>query len=157
MVERGAWVLLAYRLPREPSSPRTALWRKLRRLGAAQIVDGLVALPQNRDTREQFEWLAEEVQEAGGEATVWLAEPAAAAQGRALAAALTRQVAAEYRELIAAARRARDEDAAARGRALRRLRAEMRRVRARDYFPPLERQQAEAALADLASLVEVES
>ena len=24
------WVLLAYRLPREPSTPRIALWRKLR-------------------------------------------------------------------------------------------------------------------------------
>jgi hypothetical protein len=34
----GDWVLLAYRLPREPSTPRIALWRGLRRLGAAQIV-----------------------------------------------------------------------------------------------------------------------
>ncbi len=32
------WVLLAYRLPREPSTPRIALWRRLRRLGAAQVL-----------------------------------------------------------------------------------------------------------------------
>ena len=41
----GEWVLLSYRLPREPSTPRIAVWRKLRRLGVAQISDGLVALP----------------------------------------------------------------------------------------------------------------
>src|SRR5690242_10765482 len=52
------WVLLAFRLPREPSTPRTALWRKLRQLGAAQLLDGLVALPLDARNREQFEWLA---------------------------------------------------------------------------------------------------
>ena len=39
------WVLLAYRIPREPSTPRISVWRKLRRLGAVQILDGLVGLP----------------------------------------------------------------------------------------------------------------
>jgi hypothetical protein len=34
------WVLLAYRLPREPSAPRLAVWRSLKRLGAAQLLDG---------------------------------------------------------------------------------------------------------------------
>src|SRR5438552_17238224 len=43
-----AWVLLAYRLPRDPSTPRSALWRKLRRLGAVQVLDGLAALPLER-------------------------------------------------------------------------------------------------------------
>jgi len=49
----GEWVLLSYRLPGEPSTPRIALWRKLRRLGVAQISDGLVALPRGARTREQ--------------------------------------------------------------------------------------------------------
>src|SRR5262249_39018906 len=34
---RDRWVLLAYRLPREPSTPRIAVWRRLRRLGALQL------------------------------------------------------------------------------------------------------------------------
>ncbi|MFD8246659.1 hypothetical protein [Nocardia sp. NPDC059691] len=34
-------MMLSYRMPREPSTPRTALWRKLKRLGFGQISDGL--------------------------------------------------------------------------------------------------------------------
>src|SRR6266513_24541 len=58
---RTSWVLLAYRLPRDPSTPRSALWRKLRRLGAEQVLDGLAALPLDARNREQLEWLADEV------------------------------------------------------------------------------------------------
>ncbi len=41
----GEWVLLSYRLPREPSTPRIGIWRKIKRLGVAYLADGLVALP----------------------------------------------------------------------------------------------------------------
>jgi hypothetical protein len=155
MVETTRWVLLVYRLPREPSTPRISLWRKLRRLGVAQLLDGLVGLPLDSRNREQLEWLADEVVESGGEASVWIADPASAAQSRALAATLTSAVAAEYRAVIEAARVARGEEPAVRGRALRRLRGDMHRIRARDYFPPPERQEADAALAELAGVVEV--
>jgi hypothetical protein len=57
MAGRVEWVLLAYRMPREPSTPRITVWRKFRRLGAAQIVDGLLALPLDVRTKEQMEWL----------------------------------------------------------------------------------------------------
>src|SRR5258708_8397611 len=63
---RPSWVLLAFRLPREPSTPRIALWRRLKRLGVAQLLDGLVALPLDRRNREQLEWLANDVTEVGG-------------------------------------------------------------------------------------------
>src|SRR5689334_19887805 len=113
------WVLLAYRLPREPSTPRIALWRRLRRLGAAQLLDGLVALPADATTREQLEWAAEDVAEAGGEATVWLARPGTAAEERALASRMAGAVAADYRAVIEAARASESGEAAARRRALR--------------------------------------
>src|SRR5256714_12839010 len=71
------WVLLAYRLPREPSTPRIGVWRKLRRLGAVQLVDGLVALPADAATIEAFDWLAEEVVEAGGQGGAVRAQPGA--------------------------------------------------------------------------------
>ena len=85
----GLWVLLCYRVPREPSAPRIAIWRKLKRLGAGQLGDGLVGLPADARTREQLEWIAEEVTEAGGSAGVWLARPATVSQERELAAAMT--------------------------------------------------------------------
>jgi hypothetical protein len=91
-------VLLAYRLPREPSTPRIAMWRKLKRLGAAQLLDGLVALPLDSRNRERLEWLAEEVTDAAGEATIWVGELGTAAQERELAARMSEAVAAEYRE-----------------------------------------------------------
>lgn len=68
-------MLLAYRLPREPSTPRIAVWSKLRRLGAARLVDGLVALPADALAKEQVEWIPDEILEAGGEATVWVGRP----------------------------------------------------------------------------------
>src|SRR5438874_12088737 len=92
---RTEWVLLAYRLPREPSTPRSALWRKLRRLGAAQVLDGLAALPLDARNREQLGWLAEEVVEAGGEAAVWVGELGSAAQGPELATRMADAVARE--------------------------------------------------------------
>jgi hypothetical protein len=151
---RAQWVLLAYRLPREPSTPRIALWRKLRRLGATQVLDGLAALPLDARNREQLEWLAEEVVEAGGEASIWVGELASAAQARELAARMIEAVAAEYRVLIGAAMAAREETPGQRRRTLGRLRRELRRIRARDYFPPLERERAQQAVDELAALVE---
>jgi len=153
-VTRSNWVQLAYRLPREPSTPRIAVWRRLRRLGAVQIVDGLVALPRDSRTQEQFEWLAEEIVEAGGEATVWIAAPGSAAHERALAERMASSVAAEYRAVIDAAEGARGKEAAARRRTLARLRRTLHVIRGRDFFPPPERERAIAAVEELASEIE---
>ncbi|MEX0682774.1 MAG: Chromate resistance protein ChrB [Dehalococcoidia bacterium] len=148
------WVLLAYRLPREPSTPRIALWRKLKRLGAGQLSDGLVALPLDGRTKEQMEWSAEEVIEAGGEASIWTARPGTAAQERVLARTMTDAIADEYRLVINAANTA-QEDRANAHRTLARLRRELRRIRARDFFPPPERKDAESAVEALGTALEV--
>ena len=148
------WVLLSFRLPREPSTPRIALWRKLKRLGAAQLLDGLVALPLDGRNREQLEWLADDVTEAGGEATIWLGRLASAAQERQLAARMQGSVAADYRSLIAEAEVVRSQPGGQRRRSLSRLRRELRRIRMRDYFPPAERLLAERAVDELAAALE---
>ncbi|TFV52633.1 Chromate resistance protein ChrB [Blastococcus sp. TF02A_35] len=147
----GEWVLLSYRLPREPSGPRTTLWRRLKRLGVAQLADGLVALPADARTREQLEWLAGDVTEAGGTAGIWLARPTTAAQERELATTMATARAEEYRALAEQCRAAADADPAERARALRRLRGELRAIGRRDFFPPPERDAAAAALRDLAA------
>jgi hypothetical protein len=150
----GEWVLLAYRLPREPSTPRIALWRALRRLGAAQVTDGVVALPADSRTREQLEWLADGVLEAGGEASVWLARPGSAAQERALAERMRDAVTADYEAVIVDARAALAGPPGQRKRTLGRLRRELRRIRRRDYFHARARERATAALQQLAGSVE---
>jgi hypothetical protein len=147
----GRWVLLSYRLPREPSTPRIGVWRKLERLGVARLGDGLVALPADARTREQLDWLAEEIVEAGGTATLWLATPGSAAQERAIAEAMRAARAAEYRAVIAQTGTAAGGSVAERARTARRLRGELRRIARRDFFPPPEREAARAALQTLAA------
>ena len=145
----GSWVLLAYRLPREPSNPRVGVWRKLERLGVARLGDGLVALPADARTQEQFDWIAEEIGEAGGSATVWLATPSSTGHEQQIAAAMQAARAAEYRAVTDQAQAAANGAAAERTRVLRRLRGELRRIARRDFFPPGERDLARAAVQAL--------
>jgi hypothetical protein len=116
------------------------VWRALRRLGVAQLLDGLVALPASAHTQEQLEWVAEEVVAAGGEADVWLARPGSKAQARKLK---TRMVAAVEEEYAALARQAEE---ATDGRTFAKLRRELPRVRRRDWFGAPGYERAAAAL-----------
>ena len=126
------------------------MWRKLRRLGAVQVLDGLVVLPLDARTKEQLEWLAEEVAEAGGESSIWLAEASSSGEEHALAGRMAAAVAEAYRALIAETEAAAGEQTPARARALRRLRRELRAIRSRDFFPPPEAEQAKRAVEALA-------
>lgn len=146
------WVLLSYRVPREPSTPRIAVWRRLKALGVAQLGDGLVALPLDARTTEQLEWVAESVREAGGEAGVWLAAPTSLARERTVVQQLQDARAGEYQAITAAARAA-----TADARTVAKLRRELRRVSRRDFFPTPERDVARRAVDDLAATVTSET
>jgi hypothetical protein len=153
MATAGDWVLLSYRLPREPSTVRVGVWRKLRRLGVVQVLDGLVAMPADARTREQLEWIADEVLSANGEANVWLARPASAAQERSFAKRMADAVAEDYAAVTQEADEALGLDDVLRARALRRLRGALGRIRQRDFFPPAERETAQRAVEALAASV----
>ena len=146
----GEWVFLTYSLPRNPSAPRLALWRKLRRLGVAQLADGLVALPADARTREQLEWAAQEVVENAGTAGVWLARPTTRAQEHEIARAMDAARVQEYDTIIAEARATFSAPETERARTVRRLRSEMRRIERRDYFRPPRREEARQVLRRLA-------
>lgn len=147
---RGQWVLLSYRLPREPSTPRIALWRKLKRLGVAQFADNVIALPDDARSREHLEWLADEVLEWGGQAGVWIASATTQAQELQLIEQMRSARAAEYADLAAQASTALHATEAERVSSLRRLRNQWRQITRRDYFPPPERTDAHTALRQLA-------
>ena len=129
------------------------MWRKLRRLGVAQIGDGLVAAPHSVSNLEQMGWIANDVLDAGGEAQLWAAELYSAKQERELVARLNRETADAYRALVDAAEdTARSNDPVTR-RQHDRLQRELRDIVRRDHLGAPGRDRAERALARLTHAV----
>ena len=148
-MERSRWVLLVYRLPREPSRHRVAVWRKLKDLGALYLQDGVAALPEDAVTREQLEWLQLRVREAGGEATLWEARPGTMAEEAELVEAFRSSREEAYKAIIARAQRLRRKaqmGGEALSERLGKLEREFRAERRRDYFRCPLRLEATAAL-----------
>lgn len=92
--------MLTYKLPTEPSARRVYIWRKLKRLGALTIFDAVWVLPDTPHTHEQFQWLAAEIQELGGESIFWKAQSEMVGQEESLIAQFQNQVDEEYRGLL---------------------------------------------------------
>src|SRR6184192_2252816 len=67
------WILLIHQLPPKPTNLRVRTWRKLQKLGAVSIKNSVYVLPFNEKTYEDFQWLKQEIESAGGEATVFRA------------------------------------------------------------------------------------
>ena len=67
---RGCWLVLIYRLPAQPSSARTAVWREIKRLGALSLQHAVCLLPLAPTSGEAYARLARKIEEDGGEATV---------------------------------------------------------------------------------------
>jgi hypothetical protein len=121
-----------------------------------QLLDGLVTLPAAARTVEAFEWLADEVVDANGEASVWIGRPTSAGQERRLEMRMAETAAKEYLEVLVAAQDAIADDSGSRRRTLSRLRRELSSISGRDHFPPAERERARRAVERLAALVDVE-
>ena len=68
--EKGTWLLLLYALPTKRTSARVNLWRKLKRFGAVQLKTSAYVLPDDPAHYERFQWLAKEIRDASGEATL---------------------------------------------------------------------------------------
>ena len=63
-------LLLLVGLPPTPSSLRVRVWRRLRSLGAVPLKRSAYLLPDTPERYEDFQWLAQEVQREGGDATL---------------------------------------------------------------------------------------
>jgi hypothetical protein len=153
---RPDWVLLTYRLPREPSAPRLSLWRAIRRLGALQLGDGLVALPHSPRNLEHLQWLAADIAEHDGTASVWHARPDSTHDNHAHMTQMRASADEEYRAVLDEAESvtAGAMSATERRRATRRLRGQLRRIALRDHFHAPTGALARAAVEDLARSVE---
>src|SRR5882724_934608 len=69
-MEKLTWLLLLYALPTKRTSARVNLWRKLKRFGAVQLKASAYVLPDDATQYERFQWLAKEIRDASGEATL---------------------------------------------------------------------------------------
>ena len=64
------WLLLIHQIPPNPPYFRAKVGRRLQRLGAVAIKNAVYVLPKAEQTREDFQWVAREIAQEGGEATV---------------------------------------------------------------------------------------
>src|SRR5882672_6873760 len=95
------WMLLVYKVPNAPTSGRVFVWRKLKKLGAILLHDSVWVLPATPRTREQLRWLANEITELKGEATVWESRLTLGIDEEKLIGQFTEAVELEYREILA--------------------------------------------------------
>jgi hypothetical protein len=93
------WVALAWRLPAGSSTPRVTTWRNLRRIGAARLTPGAALLPYREDLQEQLDWLAQEIENLGGEAWVLPVTDLAESEERVVRSRMLADRDEEYRAL----------------------------------------------------------
>jgi hypothetical protein len=132
------WMVLVYKIPREPTAGRVYVWRKLKRLDALLLHDAVWLLPDTPWTREQFQWLAVEIRDLGGEAIVWESRMVLPGQDETLVQQFVADVDAAYQSILAALQLA---DADLPG-----LARQYQQLQARDYFQSPFAEQVRAAL-----------
>src|SRR5262245_19750388 len=72
--KRTSWLLLLYSLPTKRSAVRVAVWRRLKKMGAAQLTTSTYLLPDLPAQHERFQWLAKQIRDSGGDSTLVRAE-----------------------------------------------------------------------------------
>jgi hypothetical protein len=65
-----SWLLLLYSLPTRQKTERVAVWRRFKKIGAIQIKTSTYLLPDEPAQYEQFQWLAQQVRDYGGDSTL---------------------------------------------------------------------------------------
>ena len=69
-MESQTWLLLLYGLPTNRNTARVNLWRKLKKFGAVPMKTSAYLLPDAEAHFERFQWLAKQIQDDGGDATL---------------------------------------------------------------------------------------
>jgi hypothetical protein len=141
------WILLIHQLPPKPTNLRVRIWRKLQKLGAVAIKNSVYVLPATEKAHEDFQWLEQEIESAGGEAAVFKAGSVAGATDEEIIASFrqTRNeefaaIAAEFDGLTGAIREQSRGKHLSAGRLsaheteIDKLHAELERIAANDFF-----------------------
>ncbi len=135
------WLLLIHQVPPKPDYARVKVRRRLQSIGAVPLKRTVYALPASDQSREDFEWLAREIADLGGEATICEGSFLEPETGARLIAAHRAERSREYREIAASAQReSGDVD---------RLKRRLAVVAGVDHFEAHGRADAEAAIMAL--------
>ena len=70
MITANSWLLLLFSLPTNRNTERVAVWRRLKKMGAVQIKTSTYLLPDEPAQYEQFQWLAKQIRDYGGDSTL---------------------------------------------------------------------------------------
>ena len=70
MITATSWLLLLFSLPTNRNTERVAVWRRLKKIGAVQIKTSTYLLPDEPAQYEQFQWLAQQIRDYGGDSTL---------------------------------------------------------------------------------------
>jgi len=95
------WMLLIHQLPPRPTNLRVRIWRKLLKLGAVAVKNSVYVLPFNEKTHEDFQWLKQEIETEGGEATVFRAGAVEGATDKEIIALFRKTRDEEYAQIVA--------------------------------------------------------
>jgi hypothetical protein len=62
------WLLLIHQIPAKPTYFRAKIWRRLQQIGAVPVKQAAYAMPRNEQAYEDLTWIANEIIQGGGEA-----------------------------------------------------------------------------------------
>ncbi|MBM3489120.1 MAG: chromate resistance protein [Alphaproteobacteria bacterium] len=155
--DASAWLLLIHQIPPKPDYLRVKIWRRLQVLGAVAVKNSVYVLPPGAETLEDFQWLAREIRDGGGEALVCearLLDGLDEGEARQLFVAARdadyAQLAGDARELLQAAGQMANDELRAR---LTRLAKRRERIGAIDFFAAPGAEAVDGLLAALGNAV----
>src|SRR6516165_4607319 len=148
--QKLAWLLLLVRLPATHKAERVAIWRKLKKSGAIQIQTSSYVLPDRPARYETFQWLTQQIRDAGGDATLVRAREIEGLCNERLIALFNAARAKEYAALRELARSLAERRKGTRflGR-LDRFRKQFREIQQVDFFNSLRAEDVEMLLRKL--------
>jgi hypothetical protein len=133
-----SWLLLLYSLPTRQKTERVAVWRRFKKIGAIQIKTSTYLLPDEPAQYEQFQWLAQQIRDYGGDSTLVRVQEIEGLNKEKVVAMFNDVRAKEYGELRKALQsfiaRRKKMDAEAAAAELERFTRQFREVRAVDFF-----------------------
>src|SRR6266699_1589009 len=103
-MEKSSWLFLLYTLPTKRTTALGHLWRKLKKFGAVQLKTSGYVLPNEATQIERFQWLATQIRDAGGEATLVRVAQIEGMSNEQIVQIFNQARAAEYNELIGTCR-----------------------------------------------------